>query len=482
MTDSHLELPLLPTRNQIVLPHASATVEVVRPESLAMLESLDLDAKPEILIAAQRDYAVEHPGQSDINPIGVRARIEKYTKHEGLGYVIEVSTGEKLRIVGVDAATGLIAKCVHALSDSGSPFEFGAEATFEEQLEWMNATDSATERSTSERLQVRIEAERQRIQALRPPTGADLAQLWVLEEGAEERICADLAGGTISEQEADWLRQFRDKGYVVWEKLIKPDLIDAFIADVRSIRNYPGCFVSTDHGRTRSFRFTDSKFGSFESVFDLYVNFESARRVCFHPRITRFLTLLFDTTPLAIQQLLFQRSNQHLLHQDTAYVCVKDALLMAATWIALEDVVPGRGELTYFEGSHKLPHKLFADGSKRFRAELDDAEATQAQLLESCAKHGYEKRDFIAKKGDVFVWAADLVHGSNPRTAPEHETRMSCVTHYCPATTEPLFFWLRPDMSHVQAYGENAAYASAYYRLPVEEGIARPTFLGAEPC
>src|SRR5207344_1806798 len=96
-------------------------------------------------------------------------------------------------------------------------------------------------------------------------------------------------------------------------------------------------------------------------------------------------------------------------------------LLLAATWVALEDVVPGRGELTYYEGSHLIPGIRYADGSKRFMPGIDDDDA-RARILEQCRERGCAKRDFIAKKGDVFLWAADLVHGSNPRTRPIEET------------------------------------------------------------
>ena len=91
------------------------------------------------------------------------------------------------------------------------------------------------------------------MQKLDPPTGTDLQQVWVLEDGSEERIVADLAGGNITAEEADWLRQFRDKGYVVWERLIDPADIDALVRDVGDIAKHPGHFVSTDHGdRARS--------------------------------------------------------------------------------------------------------------------------------------------------------------------------------------------------------------------------------------
>ena len=96
------------------------------------------------------------------------------------------------------------------------------------------------------------------------------------------------------------MREFRDEGYVVWERLVEPELIDALVADIRAIRERPGHFVSTDHKRTRPFRITGSDFDSFESIFDLYVNLESSRRVCFHPTITRFLQILFDTRPIAM--------------------------------------------------------------------------------------------------------------------------------------------------------------------------------------
>jgi hypothetical protein len=235
--------------------------------------------------------------------------------------------------------------------------------------------------------------------------------------------------------------------------------------------------VTTDHRHGLPYRYSDADFDAYESIFDLYVNFESAGRLCYHPTILRFLELLFEARPVAFQQLLFQRSNQHQLHQDTAYVGVDQPLLMAATWIALEDVVQGRGELTYFEGSHRIPHFFFKDGSKRFGYGKDDPAPVARHMQEHMRALGCRKHDFLARKGDVFLWAADLVHGSNPRTRPDHETRRACVTHYCPETTRP--FWFRVFKGHrgFQEWGKSARIASCYYALPKGPGIVRPSFL-----
>ncbi|HVU03073.1 MAG TPA: phytanoyl-CoA dioxygenase family protein [Polyangiaceae bacterium] len=299
------------------------------------------------------------------------------------------------------------------------------------------------------------------------------SELWPLAPGAVERVERLLAAGTITDAEARDLEQFRTGGYVIFPGAIEPDLVDALVRDVRSIGNFPGRFVTTDHRNGRAQRLSGADFDSYESIFDTYVNFESARHVCFHPKLLRFIGLVFDSPVVAAQQLLFQRSNQHPVHQDTSVVCMEDPLLMVATWVALEDVVRGRGELTFYAGSHRIEPYVFPDGSRRLIPERDDAEKVKAHLLSECARLHCEKHDFIAKKGDVFLWAADLVHASNPRTLPEEETRLSVVTHYCPKSTKPYWFRFHKENRKLQSFEGRAEYASVYYRLPAS-GMATP--------
>ena len=78
--------------------------------------------------------------------------------------------------------------------------------------------------------------------------------------------------------------------------------------------------------------FTISPLNGNVDTSDTYVNFESARRVCFHPKVLHFLQLLFEERPVAFQQLLFQRSNGHPLHQDTAYVTLEKPLEIINIW------------------------------------------------------------------------------------------------------------------------------------------------------
>src|SRR5690349_3942569 len=175
------------------------------------------------------------------------------------------------------------------------------------------------------------------LRRLTAPRPDAFVELWPLAPGGAARLSKAVGDGRYSGAEAAQIEHFASKGYVVFERAIESDLVDRLVADVGSIAGHPGCFVTTDHRRGRAQRLSDADFDSYESVFDTYVNLESARRVAFHPTIRRFLSNLFGASPLAIQQLLFQRSNQHAVHQDTSVVCVEEPLLMAATWIALED-------------------------------------------------------------------------------------------------------------------------------------------------
>ncbi len=312
--------------------------------------------------------------------------------------------------------------------------------------------------------------------------GRGLKTLWTDAPDAMERVESLRRSRRIHAAERDDLAHFVEHGWLVWRNAIEPELVDALVKDIRSHHEHPGMFVTTNHrGGTSKLQLSGSAPETFESLFDLYVNLASARDVCLHPRIARFLTLIFNAQPVAFQQLLFQRSNGHRVHQDTSVVAVEDPLLLAATWIALEDVVEGSGELAFYDRSHRLPHYLFKDGSKRIDFQNDDADLYPQELDKACKAAGMAYERFMAKKGDVFFWTADLVHRSHPRTLPEGTSRLSCVTHYHPATTAPFWFRYYPDNKGVMAIGDRGSIISAHYKLPktIDAMIAPNSRLGS---
>ena len=165
----------------------------------------------------------------------------------------------------------------------------------------------------------------------------------------------------------------------------------------------------------------------------------------FADRISEFLGLVFERKAFASQSLGFMRGSGQEGHQDSANVSYTIPRQFAASWIALEDVTVGAGELFYYPGSHRFPDFLYGGHFKSIvEAERcgvsvgrSEVERHVTALQQRAQALGLEKQVLQAKKGDVLIWHADLVHGGNPVSADT--TRKSFVTHYCPKRTAPLF-------------------------------------------
>ena len=299
-----------------------------------------------------------------------------------------------------------------------------------------------------------------------------LPSLWTDRPNWQAQLRALLATGFVSQTEAEHLAHFADHGWLLMPQAIEPGLVDEFVNDIHNLHAQPGYFATTDFRGGRAQKLNGNQPDRWESIYDTYVNLQSSRRVCMHAKITRFLSLVFQSKVLAFQQLLFQRTNGHKWHQDTAYVVVDMPLMLAATWIALQDIVEGSGELAYYDRSHRLPHYIFSNGMKHHDGKTDEATYVH-DLEEACQLRQLAQHRLLARKGDVFFWAADLVHRSHPPRLPPETPRLSCVTHYCPATSIPNWF-SDPEKRGIEPYWDMGGFASSFYKLPNLSQVVRP--------
>ena len=272
--------------------------------------------------------------------------------------------------------------------------------------------------------------------------------LWIDRADALDRIKGRLETGRITQEQAERLTCFATNGYVTLSSAIEPSVVDAAKADLETAFNggfsqmqfqVPGLAANT-HWKPGVERHASK-------ALDPHHFSSAIRRLIFAPAIAGFLELIFDSKALASQSLGFWRGSGQRAHQDTIYVAYSLARQFAASWVALEDVKIGAGELFYYPGSHRLPDFLhggqYKSISELMRMGCDPNEArAQARrhedLLEQWAERfGLAKQVLIVKKGDVLIWHADLIHGGNP-VSPD-STRKSIVTHYCPKYVVPLF-------------------------------------------
>jgi phytanoyl-CoA hydroxylase len=246
----------------------------------------------------------------------------------------------------------------------------------------------------------------------------------------------------ISPEETDLLKSWVRDGFVVLPAAVSSDLIDQLDADVEEIWNGVSpfrCFVEFWESDAKTIQPAGERFRNMPvKLLDLYVHSENARKIIFSPAIVRFLTVLFEQPVLAFQSLYFRFGSRQDIHQDTAFVKVSSPLAFAASWIALEDIQPDSGELEYYVGSHTLEDYLFAGRSKWMPFRSSEYSAFVESLHQRSQARGLARRKFRPRKGDALIWSADLAHGGSQQTS-EGVTRKSIVSHYCPATCEPVY-------------------------------------------
>src|SRR6201990_2431243 len=92
------ELPLLPIRNHVLFPGAVAPFDVGREKSVALVEDLEGQSQPVIVIFAQRDPATDDPGLEDLHTVGVAARGLKALRHSTGNYSLILQGLTRVRL------------------------------------------------------------------------------------------------------------------------------------------------------------------------------------------------------------------------------------------------------------------------------------------------------------------------------------------------------------------------------------------------
>jgi phytanoyl-CoA hydroxylase len=294
---------------------------------------------------------------------------------------------------------------------------------------------------------------------------SDFGGMWIdCAENAnllEEKLSRNL----ITETNFENLKFFIENGYVVFENIIpheKCDNMVSFFMD--SIKNgNPKLIIQSPGEHEGNRRLNSGEKVSNQRIVDSYMVNNLALDILHSPEIIDFLNICFKCKPLLFQSLSFLKGSNQGLHQDTAYVVTDRPMELIASWVALENIVEGSGELEYISKSHRYKEFKFSDKFKHFNPDRDGAHSHdffQEHLVNQADINSGKKQKFLPNKGDVLLWHADLYHGGATTTNSEL-TRHSIVGHYCPAFARPNYF--NYSNANVYDYSENAMFSSCYY-------------------
>ena len=295
-------------------------------------------------------------------------------------------------------------------------------------------------------------------------------ELWIdRAEGVEARLAQTPA------DVRPYVEEFIQKGYVIFRGAVSDETVEAILADKNGIYDDPEDYVLKNSG-TYLDPVELKKMDRADRLIDLYAVSPAARDAIAAPLVSKFLQVIFEDDPIAMQSIYFEYGSQQSQHQDTAYVVAEKPLSLAACWIALEDIEEGSGELVYYPGSHRFEPFLFSGEFKSWTPKRDGQEQHKEFLekLHTQAKErGIALEPFLARKGDILIWHADLSHGG-ARITTNDQTRMSLVAHFCPRSVKPVYRQSVPNTYREVKHPNGMYFTSRHYDLaPVEKGHAK---------
>ena len=155
---------------------------------------------------------------------------------------------------------------------------------------------------------------------------------------------------------------------------------------------------------------------------------EDVRSIATNAAILSLLEKLYGRKAFPFQTLNFGVGTQQHFHTDSVHFSSMPQRFMAGVWLAMEDIGPDQGPLIYYPGTHKWPIYTNEHLGHAFVEGMSPAGfyPVWERLVEQM---GVQPKTFLPKKGQVAIWAANLLHGGDKQN-DKSLTRWSQVTHY----------------------------------------------------
>ena len=221
----------------------------------------------------------------------------------------------------------------------------------------------------------------------------------------------------FSPEEQTMIKQFIEKGYLILRAFYKEEEIEKLNEEVAHLLRQ----------KKTDFNYTGRK------VMDA---FRQSRLIDEHffknPRLLKLLDFIMGRKVTPFQTINFIEGSEQRAHSDSIHMTTEPPGYLIATWTALEDTHEGNGPLFYYPGSHRLPYVMctnYDSGNSAWQLGENTYKRYEAKIEEVLKENRFEKEFFLAKKGDVLVWHANLLHGGSPITQ-KGATRKSMVAHY----------------------------------------------------
>ena len=254
----------------------------------------------------------------------------------------------------------------------------------------------------------------------------------------------------LSDAEVEALRHWAEHGYIVLRDLVPLEDVDGMLKDlddvwtatepieslvIEDVRVGADDPPGLSHRRLVELSTEERnqlKHKYHWRVHGFYRFSEPARRIFANPSLSQWASLVLGRQASPYYTINFTYGSVQSLHQDTAVFYIWPMNYLVGAWLACEDIHPDSGPLVYYPGSHR--ERLFPRFSDYPQTNLKNCERSLIDIyheyLQNVAQR-YERKAFMAKRGEVFLWHGMLIHGGDAIRNPDL-TRRSYVCHYLP--------------------------------------------------
>jgi hypothetical protein len=219
-----------------------------------------------------------------------------------------------------------------------------------------------------------------------------------------------------SEQSIETDHNFwNENGYLKLDQFFSSDFIDQINMEVER---------ALENGLV-DFNYTQKK------ILFAYEKIPTLKKVINNSELKIKLERLAGEEIVPFQSINFLMGSEQRAHSDSVHMATYPLGGLIAIWVALEDVDEENGTLFYYPGSHKMPYATNQKigNASGWLLSPNPNKNYEDYLEQELEKAQYKKEIFTAKKGDVLIWHANLVHGGLPHLN-KNRSRKSMVVHY----------------------------------------------------
>ena len=216
---------------------------------------------------------------------------------------------------------------------------------------------------------------------------------------------------------------FIDNGYLIIKNVISNKFVDTLNEDFQKKIN------SNEYKKNPKY----FHYNSSPRIVEGWKKSKYIKKLCFQNEVINFLNFIYGRKPVPISTINFLKGTEQPLHSDYIHFGSTPELYLAGAWYALENVDKTNGPLTICPKSHKLSSVDFTDLNLKIPESTNELKSNytiyEQYLEEIIREKKLKKKEIHLNKGDVLIWAANLLHGGS-KIRKKNKTRLSQVIHY----------------------------------------------------